>query len=147
MIKCTASRLLNPSHSNVSQICLMRLFINYELMKDVCHSGLPRWLKGKESAYQFRRLRRHRFNPRDRKIPGSRKWQLALVFLLENSIDRGAWQATLHSVTKIQTQLSNWGLVRRVFVAAQAFFQLQSVEALLWLWCWAVGFSLVMVIA
>ena len=62
-------RLLNPSHSHVSQICLMRLFINYELMKDVCHSGLPRWLRGKESACQFRRLRRHRFNPWDRKIP------------------------------------------------------------------------------
>ena len=25
---------------------------------------------------------------------------------LENSMDRGAWQATVHGVTKIQTQLS-----------------------------------------
>ena len=26
---------------------------------------------------------------------------------LENSMDRGAWQATVHEVTKSQTQLSN----------------------------------------
>ena len=26
---------------------------------------------------------------------------------LENSVDRGAWQATVHGVTKSQTQLSN----------------------------------------
>ena len=26
---------------------------------------------------------------------------------LENPMDRGAWQATVHGVTKIQTQLSN----------------------------------------
>ena len=28
------------------------------------------------------------------------------VFLLENSMDRGAWWATFHGVTKCQTQLS-----------------------------------------
>ena len=27
---------------------------------------------------------------------------------LENSMDRGAWQATVHGVTKSQTRLSNW---------------------------------------
>ena len=27
---------------------------------------------------------------------------------LENSMDRGAWQATVHRVTKSQTQLSSW---------------------------------------
>ena len=144
MIKYIANRLLNPSHSNVSQICLMRLFINYELMKDICHSGLSRWLRGKESVCQFRR---HRFNPWDRKIPGSWKWQPALVVLLENSRDRGAWQAAVCRVTKIRTQLSSWGLARGVFVAVQACLQLQPVGATLWLWCWAVGFSFVMVIA
>ena len=29
---------------------------------------------------------------------------------LENSMDRGAWWATVHGVTKSQTQLSNWAL-------------------------------------
>ena len=43
--------------------------------------GLPRWLSGKESAYQCRRHRRHGFNPWIGKIPWSRKWQTAPVFL------------------------------------------------------------------
>ena len=39
---------------------------------------LPRWLSGKESAYQCRRCE---FDPRVRKIPWRRKWQPTLVFL------------------------------------------------------------------
>ena len=38
----------------------------------------PWWLSGKESTYQCRRLG---FNPRVRKIPWRRKWQLTLIFL------------------------------------------------------------------
>ena len=44
--------------------------------------GLPRWLGGKEPAYQCRRCRRRGFNPWVRKSPWSRKYQLAPVFLL-----------------------------------------------------------------
>ena len=40
--------------------------------------GLPRWLSGKESICQFRRLG---FDPWVRKIPWIRKWQLTPVFL------------------------------------------------------------------
>ena len=29
-------------------------------------------------------------------------------YCLENSMDRGSWQATVHGVTKSQTQLSNY---------------------------------------
>ena len=36
---------------------------------------LPRWLSGKESTCQCRRLRRHGFDPWVGKIPWSRKWQ------------------------------------------------------------------------
>ena len=36
--------------------------------------GLPRWPSGKESTYQCRRLRRHRFDPWVRKIPWRRRW-------------------------------------------------------------------------
>ena len=39
---------------------------------------LPRWLSGKESAYQCRRCE---FDPWVRKIPWRRKWQPTLVFL------------------------------------------------------------------
>ena len=41
------------------------------------------------------------------KIPWRREWQPAPVFLLENSMDRGARWATVHGVKKSWTQLSN----------------------------------------
>ena len=43
---------------------------------------LPRWLSGKESAYQCRRCRTHEFDPWVRKIPWRKKWQPTPVFLL-----------------------------------------------------------------
>ena len=36
-----------------------------------------------------------------------RKWQRTPVLLLENSTDRGAWQATVHRVAKSWTQMSD----------------------------------------
>jgi len=42
---------------------------------------LPRWLSGKESAYQSRKHRRGGFDPWVRKIPWRRKWQHTPVFL------------------------------------------------------------------
>ena len=74
--------------------------------KDPCdYPGLPKWLSGKESAC----------NAGDvgliswvRKIPWRRKWQPVPVFLPGKSMDRGAWWATVHGVTKDQTQLSDW---------------------------------------
>ena len=40
------------------------------------------------------------FNPWVEKIPWRRNWQPTPVFGLENAIDRGAWQDTIHEVTK-----------------------------------------------
>ena len=37
------------------------------------------------------------------KIPWRRKWQPTPVFCLVNSMDRGAWQATVHGVTESDT--------------------------------------------
>ena len=45
--------------------------------------GLPRWLSGKEYACQRRRRRRLGFDPWVGKIPCSRKWQPAPLFLPE----------------------------------------------------------------
>ena len=44
-------------------------------------SGLPWWLRSKESACQCRRLKRHRFSPLVRKIPWRRAWKPTPVFL------------------------------------------------------------------
>ena len=43
--------------------------------------GFPKWLSCKESACQFRRHKRHGFNPWVRKTPWRRKQQLKPVFL------------------------------------------------------------------
>ena len=63
--------------------------------------GLPRWLSGKEPTCQCRRHRRHRSDPRVRKIPWSRKWQPALVAPPGKSQGQGSchkeWEATEHS--------------------------------------------------
>ena len=41
-----------------------------------------------------------RFNRCIRKIPWRRAWKPTPVFLLENSMDRGAWQVIVHRVAK-----------------------------------------------
>ena len=61
---------------------------------------------GKESAFQCRRSRRCRFDSWVEEIPWRRAWQLTPVFLPGVSMDRGAWRATIHGVTKNQTQLN-----------------------------------------
>ena len=58
---------------------------------------------GKESAY----------NSGDQgsvpgKIPWRREWYPLQYFCLENSMDRGAWQATVHGVPESQTLLSDF---------------------------------------
>ena len=43
---------------------------------------------------------RHRFDLWVGKIPWRRKWHFTPVFLPAESMDRGAWQATVHGVVK-----------------------------------------------
>ena len=64
--------------------------------------GLPRWLSGEELACQCRRCW---FDPWLGRSPGGRNVNPAQYSCLENSMDRGAWWATVHRVTKSQTQL------------------------------------------
>ena len=45
------------------------------------------------------------FDPWVRKIPWRRPWQPTPVFLPENSMDRGAWQAIVHGIAKSWAQL------------------------------------------
>jgi len=54
---------------------------------------------GKEPACQCRRHKRLRFDPWVGKMPWRRVWKPTPIFLLENPMDKGAWQATVHGVT------------------------------------------------
>ena len=64
--------------------------------------GFPGGSDGKESACNEGDPG---FDPWVGKIPWRREWQYSC---LENPMDRGAWQAIVHGVTKGRTQLSNY---------------------------------------
>ena len=72
--------------------------------------GFPWWLSGKESPCQCRRLR---FDPWIGKIPWRRKWQPLQYSWLGNPEDRGAWEATVHGVTKSRTWLGTHAQLHR----------------------------------
>jgi len=67
------------------------------------YKGFPGRASGKEPICQFRRHKRHGFDSWVRKIPWRRVWQPIPVFLSGEPVDRGAWWATVHRVTKGQT--------------------------------------------
>ena len=46
--------------------------------------------------------------PRDLASPERKEWLSTIVFFPENSMDRGAWKATVHGVAKSRTQLRNF---------------------------------------
>ena len=64
--------------------------------------GLPRWLSGKESASH---TGDSSSIPGLRRSPGEGNGNPLQYSCLENSMDRGAWWATVHGVTKIRTGL------------------------------------------
>ena len=67
--------------------------------------GLPRWLSSKESAGNGRATRDMGSMPKLGRFPGGGNGNTLQYFCMENSIDRGAWRATVHGVAKGQTQL------------------------------------------
>ena len=67
------------------------------------YMGFPGGTNGKEPACQCRRHKRCRFHPWVGKIPCRRAWQPLQYSCLENPMDRGAWRAIVHRVTKSQT--------------------------------------------
>ena len=46
--------------------------------------------------------------PRDLASPERKEWLSPIVFFPENSMDRGAWKATVHGGAKSRTQLRNF---------------------------------------
>ena len=66
--------------------------------------GFPRGARGKEPICQCRRLKRCEFSGWGRS-PGRGHGNPLQYFCLEDPMDRGAWQATVHRGAKSQTQL------------------------------------------
>ena len=88
-----------PGYLWLSSLCRSEIYGRVWL-----HEGLPRWLSGKESTCQYKRLRRQGFDPQLRKIPWRRKWQPAVVYLPGKS--HGQRQAAVHGVTKSPIRLN-----------------------------------------
>jgi len=63
--------------------------------------GFPGGASGKEPAYQHRKCR---FDSYIGKIPGGGHGNSLQYSCLENLMDRGAWQATVHRLKKSQTR-------------------------------------------
>ena len=63
--------------------------------------GFSGGARGKESACQYRGSKTHRFNHWVGKIPWSKKWQSAPVFLPGKP--HGAWWAIVHGTTELGT--------------------------------------------
>ena len=69
--------------------------------------GFPGGASGKESCCQYRRCKRHGFDPWIRKIPWRKAWQPTPVFLPGESHGQSGipWWATVHRVAKSWTSL------------------------------------------
>ena len=98
LLFCFIQISYNPPHSFLKDFRLLDTLFYLP--------GLSWWHNGKETACHFRRLWRLGFDPWVGKIPWSRKWQPLQYTCLENSMERGAWWATVYGVVKGQTQLS-----------------------------------------
>ena len=71
--------------------------------------GLPWWLSDKEFACQAEDMD---LIPGSERSPGKGNGYPLQYSDLPNSMDRGAWQATVHGVAKSWTQLSNFHFPR-----------------------------------
>ena len=68
--------------------------------------GLPRWLSGKVPACQCRNAGDKDSIPGLGRSPEGGNGNSLQYSCLKNSMDRGAWWAAVHAVTKSRTQLS-----------------------------------------
>ena len=87
-------------HCWCSPVCLCWYFLCFNhILVSICFAGCT---SGKEPACQ---CRRHKRVPGLGKSSGGGHGNPFQYYCLENSMDRGDWQATVHWVTKNQTQL------------------------------------------
>ena len=88
----------------VVQGTLKSLLQHRDRLPTLVFVGFPGGSDGKESAYNLGDL--DLIPALGRSLGGGHGDPLQYPYL-ENPMDRGAWRATVHGVTKIQTQLSN----------------------------------------
>ena len=80
---------------------------NKDLLYNTWNYGHPQWLSDKESACNAGDTGVVGLIPGSGRSPGVGNGNPLQYSWLENSMGRGAWQATVHGVTKSQTQMSD----------------------------------------
>ena len=83
-------------------VCVVRAFKNYCCSKESTVRGLPWWLSYKESTCNAGDTG---LIPGSGRSPGEGHGNPLQYSCLENPMDRGAWQATVHRVAQSQIQL------------------------------------------
>ena len=73
--------------------------VDFIKMIPINFKGFPGGSRGKEPSCQYRRHKRYELDPWVGKISWRRAWPRQCS-CLENPMDRGAWQVTVHGVTK-----------------------------------------------
>ena len=75
--------------------------------------GFPGGSVGKESTCNAGAARDSGLIPGSGRSPGGGRGNPLRYSCLENPMDRGAWQATVHGVTKSRTRLSDWARITK----------------------------------
>ena len=101
LLRLGKTQLIDPSFKK------LKFFLILKILKYSWCTGFPGGTSGKEPACQWRRHKICGFNPWMGKIPGGGHVNPLQYSCLENSMNRGAWRATVHEVAKSWTQLSN----------------------------------------
>ena len=95
-----------------SRVNSTKYFIDQQHFK-----GLPRWCSSKESACQCKRLRDAGWILGSGRSPGGGHGNSLQYLCLENSMDRGAWWASVHGISKSWTWLNTAAhIVCKVFL-------------------------------
>ena len=107
MILCMSGVCCNsPFPSLILLLWVLSLFFLVSLGKSL--SGLPRRHSGKDCTCQCKGHKRLSWIPGSGRSSAAEKWQPTAVFLPGNSMNKGAWWATVHRVAKSWTQLSTY---------------------------------------
>ena len=96
-------------------------FSNSKYYTTILFRGFPGGASGKKPTSQCRRHKRHSI-PRSGRSPGGEHDNPLQYFCLENPMDRGVWQTTVHSVAKSRTQLKR--------LSTHALYYPRSVECM-----------------
>ena len=111
---------LQPDHWNIRNLWLSlppHLPPDSVKMLVLLFWGLPWWFSSKESACVIGDAGDKGSVPGSGRSPGGGNDNPLQYSCLENSMDRGAWWATVHGVAKSRTGLSSWALTSYCFGA------------------------------